>query len=842
MFVASRRLCGCSSAPLLKSSSPNTSSKRPRNYWKDKANQRQFLEGLRAQLGLQSVSEWSTVPTTKVLQHGGSFILRHYPSFEGALKEIYPEENWNTYISQRRYSLNFWRSEANVKKFLDDLAEKLSLQKEEDWFQVSSRTIKDNGGAGLLQVYSSLFDILTDVYPEKDWWKSGLQHKIPRKFWNLPANQRKFMDKLSKKLDITHISQWRAVSANEIEHYGGGRLLEIYPTTFDLLSTVYPEYEWSSFSYRNFVPLQIEEHENTTNKLIKENLDDHINTMNQKQQQQEEEKKKQETKTRTTTTTTKKNDDPHGLNMSVISTSELQEGLEKENRLIPPVLIPHRAKQRQWMDELAIELNIQSHNDWVPLTMDVVIEHEGYDIAKEYPTLSVALRKLYPEFQWTKLPQIRQMPHEFWMNHWKNIDNQREFLNQLQNKLNIQTPKEWSYVSESQLKDHGGYGILFFHASLNRALKELFPDKNWSSLPSKQQSISHWRDPKYQRAFLDQVAAALNISSPEEWASVTLQQIKAHGGAKLLLHYSSLREALKTLYSSQKINWDEIFSAQRIPRNYFLKMANRKQFLDQISKKLNISQASDWSTVSGKCFRKQGGGPLLRLYPSLYAMLRDIYPEQNWDFFIDDENVSAENYCKDLTINYYWNDPANVKSFVDYFAKKNDIELKEEWYDVSDNSISNFRGGVTLLQKYGSLINILQIAYPDENWDPDLFSCSGKPSKRQRLFNQLVKLFPNDKIVRKFSNNDIRLNDKKIKFFCCIPSVKLLIKYYSQADYKSISLEDYDKQNKQIINICDSKGYKIVVIDPSHDWSPSALRKLITSEYPSLESSIVNTS
>merc|ERR1712137_398085 len=216
--------------------------KKPRNYWKEKERQREFLEALRGELGLNSVGEWATIPTQKIVQNGGSFLLRLYPSFQGALQEIYPEENWGALTT--RLPRNYWSSKENIKNFFDDLAVKLDLKTEEDWNAVSVRTIKENGGSGILQKNPSLFDILSDVYPEKDWWKSGLQRKIPRKFWENTQNQRKFLDKLASHLKLENKEQWRSVTVSDIINNGGGRLLEIYPTIIDLLNAVYPEYDW----------------------------------------------------------------------------------------------------------------------------------------------------------------------------------------------------------------------------------------------------------------------------------------------------------------------------------------------------------------------------------------------------------------------------------------------------------------------------------------------------------------------------------------------------------------------------------------------------------------------
>jgi len=332
-------------------------------------------------------------------------------------------------------------------------------------------------------------------------------------------------------------------------------------------------------------------------------------------------------------------------------------------------------------------------------------------------------------------------------------------------------------------------------------------------------------DTKHQRAFLDQVAATLNITSPEEWKLVTPQQIKALGGGKLLLYYPSLYDALRTLYPEH--NWVIGDTCKRIPRGHWNKHDNRRAFLDSLARKFGIASPRDWANVSVHMIRKFGGSALLKTYSSMYDMLRSVYPEQNFDFFLDGQQLP----------NYYWNDPANVRSFISYVSKKRDIELKDEWFDLPDSALTDVYGGTALLQKYGSLINILQIAYPDEVWDPELYQGT-KPSERKRLFAQITRLLPNEEVIQRYSRDDIRVNGKKIKFFCYVPSLQLVVKYHSKADYRNLglvsSLDMYDNYDKDIVSACDEQGLKMVVIPYWYDWSPLSLHKLIVSTHPSL--------
>ena len=70
---------------------------------------------------------------------------------------------------------------------------------------------KLKAGTLLNQQASSLYKVLSVVYPEYEWlpWKFS---NCPRNFWDDEKNQRKFMDWVGKELKIKDMSDWYKVS------------------------------------------------------------------------------------------------------------------------------------------------------------------------------------------------------------------------------------------------------------------------------------------------------------------------------------------------------------------------------------------------------------------------------------------------------------------------------------------------------------------------------------------------------------------------------------------------------------------------------------------------------
>jgi hypothetical protein len=64
----------------------------------------------------------------------------------------------------------------------------------------------------------------------------------------------------------------------------------------------------------------------------------------------------------------------------------------------------------------------------------------------------------------------------------------------------------------------------------------------------------------------------------------------------------------------------------KLPKSYWKSIENRKNFLDEIAKKLNIKTPSDWGNVTLQCFYDLQGRSILKRYNnSLFACLQSVY-------------------------------------------------------------------------------------------------------------------------------------------------------------------------------------------------------------------------
>ncbi len=78
------------------------------------------------------------------------------------------------------------------------------------------------------------------------------------------------------------------------------------------------------------------------------------------------------------------------------------------------------------------------------------------------------------------------------LGYWKDISNQRKFLESVATELNIlafsflyeaniKEPRDWYFVSIKHIVERGGTGLLYHHnRSLMRALRAVYPDYSWN--------------------------------------------------------------------------------------------------------------------------------------------------------------------------------------------------------------------------------------------------------------------------------------------------------------------------------------------------------------------------
>ena len=146
-------------------------------------------------------------------------------------------------------------------------------------------------------------------------------------------------------------------------------------------------------------------------------------------------------------------------------------------------------------------------------------------------------------------------------------------------------------------------------------------------------------------------------------------------------------------------------------------------------------------------------------YSSLFTMFQAIYPEHKWDFFQFSRVPNDHN--KRLL-----EDNSEQREYVKYLEKKFNINQTNDWYNITSQQLRE----VTSLDM-NSAMKIIKRFYPELNLKKIQFLTNlTNKSPEFVLKSMLFELFPNDKLVENYKQNNL-----DFEFY--FPDIKLALEF-----------------------------------------------------------------
>lgn len=113
---------------------------------------------------------------------------------------------------------------------------------------------------------------------------------------------------------------------------------------------------------------------------------------------------------------------------------------------------------------------------------------------------------------------------------WKEAKNQRSFFDSLASVLQIRNPDDWTKVTSKLVLQNGGAFLhTYFKGSVPNALKELYPETNWSKIFYKPRR-NFFTSIENQISFLTHLSQKYELNSFRDWKKVSLSLIRSNGG------------------------------------------------------------------------------------------------------------------------------------------------------------------------------------------------------------------------------------------------------------------------------------------------------------------------
>ena len=222
--------------------------------------------------------------------------------------------------------------------------------------------------------------------------------------------------------------------------------------------------------------------------------------------------------------------------------------------------------------------------------------------------------------------------------------------------------------------------------------------------------------------FLEKLKLHYNLQSPEDWNSITRNQIKSQLNGIAILNKYPLYE-LKCLGCPEG---KSIFTTKQ-SKGYWNEKQNVIQFLDKIKEKYNLKTPEDWNSVTRKQIQFYGGGTLLNTY-SIYEIKCLGCPEGK---FIFDKPIETKP-------SGFWNEKENVIQFLNLLKEKYNLKTFEDWNSITAKQI-RLQGGSSLFFKY-KLYDLKCLGFPDGKFNKTNQKPSGYWENEQNVIQFLLKL------------------------------------------------------------------------------------------------------
>ena len=405
-------------------------------------------------------------------------------------------------------------------------------------------------------------------------------------------------------------------------------------------------------------------------------------------------------------------------------------------------------------------------------------------------------------------------------NYWANIDNQKQFFDNLYNTLKLNSLDDWYAVNTKIIHKFGGNGILSrYKGSKSKALQTVYPNYDWKITNWKQLPKNFWKDQNNIRNYIKEMELRLNIQKKEDWYSLPVYKVSKYlGTTRSLIHRDGLCKVLSIAYP--EIDWDYgLF--HKVPQGFWIDPKNQLSTIESIAKKLNIKKLDDWYNVKYLDIVKYGGRGVIRYYNGdKLAMLKAIYPEHDWD----------RSLASHLPHNY-WRDSGNIIKYIDGIRQLFCIKNKEDWYRVSLQQIKSTKGGS--IAKSG-FFQALQHTYPDQKWDRDKIEMRDKRSDQRILKITIGKLFPHYHYYEnyKFTSLLFEASGIAIEFDIFLPEINFAFEYQGQQHYNDMpggfsSLEMITTRDQEKYHLCNINNIKIIQIPFWWDQSVDSLHTTI---------------
>ena len=353
----------------------------------------------------------------------------------------------------------------------------------------------------------------------------------------------------------------------------------------------------------------------------------------------------------------------------------------------PPGFWQKEENVLNFIAELKSKFNLNSFETWDSLKREQILKNGGSRLLNIYSLYQIKCIG-FPEGK-HKFQQLVKKN----TGYWDDKENIQTFLNNFRDKLKLKSFDDWNTISANQIRLYGGSNLLELYSLYDIKCMGFPEGKENFKLPK---NSNYWKKKENIQVFLDRLKQKFQLNTIEDWNSLSKKQIKQLGASKLLDIYSI--DDIKCMGFPDGKSLFINNNIQKPPR-FWEDQENIQTFLVELKEKLNLQTLEDWKALTRKQIKINGGSRLVELYS-----MNDIrcmgFPEGKSKFYKEPKQKPTG----------YWNEPENIKAFLNQVELKFNLKTVDDWNSISANQI-RLCGGGKLLELY-SLFEIKCFGFP----------------------------------------------------------------------------------------------------------------------------------
>jgi len=352
------------------------------------------------------------------------------------------------------------------RNFLEGIGKDLGIRQLDDWYSITREDLVKKGGTEHLEKnenYVSKF--ITTAFPEHPWqpWKF-----TGDKWWEVPQNQRSYLDFVGKELGVNTIEDWYNIHVEDLQKKGGVLLPVFGNNLMWMLKGVYTDHTWINWKFTKLQrpPWQVGESQEGYLNLLGKELG----------------VKKMDDWYKITAESIKRKGGHSILSKFGGSGSKMLQAVFSTHKWLPwkfaklPVGWIDKIENQKWyMEWLGGELGYKTMDDWYALTEDDFMKRGGSTLINRFELSPPKLiTHVYPNHDW--LPwKFRVVPKGWWLSH----ENNRTFLDWLGKLLNIKTMEDWYKVPSDDIVKNYGATLILKNRNPFGMLRDVYPEYKW---------------------------------------------------------------------------------------------------------------------------------------------------------------------------------------------------------------------------------------------------------------------------------------------------------------------------------------------------------------------------